>query len=172
MAQGRYHSTPMKDGESHDAYERRTWIERAHINDDGYVIVPMYATKNMMSEAAKFRSLKKKGQQTYTKHLVSGVRPTRDMVLNVEKGDIIQYPMYVPSDGKRGGSKRVQKFFPVIREWQGEANWLITDPEITEEVFLFTLETAGRSIGLGSFRFANNGVFGGFSVESFLFEDE
>jgi len=148
-------------------YEARTWRERLHVNDDGYVFVPPMAYKNCISEAAKYLGIPVpgKGKANYTKHFEAGVLVTEPLVLPVKKEDVKGMWLFVPADGKRGGGKRVDKCFPTINEWSGAVTFHIFDDIITEDVFLQHLEEAGKFIGIGSFRPRNNGYFGRFAVE-------
>ena len=74
--------------------------------------------------------------------------------------------LFVPSDGKRGGGKRVDKCFPVIHKWGGVAEYIIFDEIITEDVFKRVVEASGALIGIGRFRPRNNGFYGRFSGAS------
>jgi len=78
--------------------------------------------------------------------------------------------LFVPADGKRGSGKRVEKCFPVIPEWQGDLAFYILDETITEDVFRYHLEQAGKFIGIGFFRPRNNGYFGRFEVVKMTWE--
>ena len=173
MAQGKYVIEPKKDKELPKDYEERTWRFKMHYDKDGMVFVPQYALKNCLSEAAKFLSIQipGKGKSTYTKHFEAGVTCTDNMSLGILKDDVPSQHMFVPSDGIRGSNKRVIKFFPVIPEWKGTANFLILDDTITQDVFKLHLEQAGKFIGLGSFRPRNNGYFGRFSINLKKWED-
>ena len=168
ISQSRYHNTPKLDKEIPNDYEARTWKERLHVDKDGHVFIPPMAFKNCIAEAAKFLSIQipGKGKATYTKHFEAGILVTDALTLPDKKEDVQGEWLFVPADGKRGGSKRVEKCFPVIHEWSGEMTFFILDETITEPVFRQHLEAAGQFIGLGRFRPRNNGFYGRFSVES------
>jgi hypothetical protein len=91
------------------------------------------------------------------------------MPIGIKKDDVAGQWMHVPSDGKRGGSKRVMRCFPVIPEWNGEIDILVLDETITKDVLMEHLAEAGKFIGLGSFRPRNNGIFGRFTAELISF---
>lgn len=148
-------------------YEARTWRERLHINDEGNVFIPPMAFKNCVAEVAKFlaRQIPGKGKSTYTKHFEAGVLVTDGLTLPLKKDDVPGEWLFLPSDGKRGSGKRVDKCYPVIREWAGNVTFLILDETITQDVFREHLEEAGRFIGIGRFRPRNNGYYGRFKVE-------
>ncbi len=179
--QSRFHNTPKlgrgdaKTGtktESPADYEERTWFERAHINEDGFMFIPQMAFKNCLSEAAKYLSIQipGKGKTTYTKHFEAGVLVLKAMVLDVKKKDIGKQTLFVPSDGRRGSGKRVIRHFPVIQNWSGSVVYHILDDVITEEVFAQHMDDAGSFIGLGLFRPRNNGWFGRFKVNKIEWE--
>lgn len=138
-----------------------------HINKDGYMFIPPMAFKNCLSEAAKYKSIQipGKGKSTYTKHFEAGILVIDPLVLPIKGDDVKGVSLYVPSDGRRGGTKRVEKTFPMVPEWEGVVKFLILDEIINKEVFVSHLEDAGAFIGIGFFRPRNNGYWGRFSVE-------
>lgn len=178
MSQSRAIQVAKETGESHDAYEQRTWRERLH-TDKGRVIVPASALKNMLGDIAKFlgESIPGKGKATWTKHYEAGVMVVEPMVLNVATKDVQGERLFVPASGKRGDGKRVWKTFPLIPEgWQGQAQFLVMDPQIlgdldmhakdvAKSAFVRHLSHAGKFIGLGRFRPRNNGFYGRFAVD-------
>jgi hypothetical protein len=75
--------------------------------------------------------------------------------------------LYVPADGKRGGSARVDKTFPIIHEWSGTAELIVLDETVTGDILKHILVEAGKFVGLGRFRPRKNGFYGRFSVTNF-----
>lgn len=180
-SQSRFHNTPKLEKESNDDYEKRTWRERVHENDEGFIFIPPMAFKNCLSECAKYLSMQipGKGKQTYTKHFEAGVLVTEPLVLPVRKKDVegeinglcmIGEWFYVPARGDRGGKKRVWKCFPMIPSWQGDVIFYVLDDTITEKVFRYHLEQSGKFIGIGRFRPRNNGFYGRFEVVDLVVE--
>lgn len=167
-SQGRYFGDLRKDKESHKDYEERIWRERMHVNQDGFVIMPPMAFKNCLSEAAKYLGVQipGKGKQNYTKHFEAGVLVTEPAVLPIKRADVQGERLHVPADGKRGGTKRVEKIFGLIPSWSADITFHILDETITQEVFDYHLRQAGQFIGVGRFRPRNNGYYGRFNVES------
>lgn len=158
-------------GESHDAFEERTWRERLHTTPDGDVFIPPMALKNCLSEVAKFlsESVPGKGKATYTKHFEAGVLVVEPIMLGIQADDVESETLFVPADGRRGGGSRVWKTFPIIKEWQGDAEIILLDPILvdkTDKVHEY-LGHAGKFIGLGRFRPRNNGFYGRFDVLKF-----
>jgi hypothetical protein len=163
--------------ENHRDYEARTWRERLHVDQDGNVFIPPMSFKNCISEAAKFMSIQipGKGKATYTKHFEAGLLVMDAMTLPIKKADVPGEWLFVPSDGVRGSGKRVEKCFPVIREWTGKVQFVVLDETLLGEyrkdekgrsvtVFEHHLHEAGKFIGIGRFRPRNNGFYGRFDV--------
>lgn len=167
-SQGRHYSDAKLPKESADAYERRTWRSRMHVDSKGYVFIPPMSVKNCLSEAAKFLSLQipGKGKATYTKHFEAGVFVINPITLPIKAEDVLPEELFVPADGRRGSGKRVIKLFPYIREWGGEVEVIISDETITRDVLYQHFVEAGNLIGLGRFRPRNNGFYGRFAVKS------
>lgn len=179
-SQSRFHNAPKANKEADDEYEARTWIERLHVNDEGAVYIPPMALKNCLAEAAKYLSIKIPGKNsaTYTKHFEAGVMVVEPMILYPHKakepilkaqvrGDWI----FTPSDGVKGGGKRVRKCYPVIDAWAGVAEFLILDDIISETIFRKHLEQAGSLIGMGRFRARNGGYYGRFKIDKLSWND-
>ena len=171
-SQSKFYQVPKFDKERPDDYEKRTWRERLHVNKDGFVIIPPMAFKNALSEAARYLSIQipGKGKSTYTKHFEAGVMVVEPLILPIKKEDVQGEWLHVPSDGRRGGSTRVLKCFPLIQEWRGDVVFHVLDKTITIDVFKNHLEQAGQFIGLGRFRPRNNGYYGRFEVVNLIGE--
>lgn len=147
-------------------YEARVWRERCHTNKDGNIIIPPMVFTNSLKEAAKFLSIPIPGQArtTFTKHFEAGVLVTEEIVLPIKKVDVEGEWLFVPSDGRRGGTTRVEKCFPVIREWKAKVIYNIIDDIITQDVFEQVLRASGNLIGIGRFRPRNWGYYGRFTL--------
>jgi len=165
---GKHHQTPPLEKELPDAYERRTWRERAHYTADGFVKIPGNMIANCIRESAKFLSLQipGKGKSTYTKHIDAGIIIYDDIKTTVHKNDLQGDPVFVPSGGDPGGSRRVPKIFPIVNEWQGQIDILIVDEIITPNVLETVIKNAGLLIGLGTWRPRNRGMNGRFDLVS------
>jgi hypothetical protein len=167
-SQSRHHETEHLDKEASDAYELRTWRERMHVDEHGEVFIPPMSLKNCLAEAAKFLSvpIKGKGTATYTKHFEAGIMVVDPIGLGIKGQDVPREALFVPSDGRRGGGKRVTRFFGRIDHWGGEVEIKVLDETITKDVLELHLREAGSLIGIGRFRPRNNGYYGRFRVES------
>lgn len=173
-SQSRPTDSPKKPKETSDDHEQRTWRERIHSTADGQVFIPPMAFKNALSEIAKFLSIQipGKGKSTYTKHFEAGVLVMDSVPLGIKKDDVAGERLFVPSDGMRGGGKRVWKTFPLIPSWEGKVTFYVLDDTITEEVFERHLKEAGAFIGIGRFRPRNNGFYGRFRVKSMKWAEQ
>ncbi len=172
-AQSKYIDEAKTKNETHREFEERIWRERAHINTGGNMFIPPGAFKNCIAEAAKYKSIQipGKGKATYTKHFEAGILVLEPLVLPVNKGDIEPFRHHVPSDGRRGGTKRVMKLFPMVPSWGGVVTYTILDDLINEEVFTEHLVDAGQFIGIGAFRPRNNGWWGRFNVDDLAWKE-
>jgi len=173
-SQGKYHNTQKEDKELHADYEKRTWREKCHTDNSGYIIIPPMAFANSLKEAATYLSLQIPGQgkSKYTKNFQSGVLVYTPLVLDIKKENVTPEWIFVPSDGRRGGTTRVEKCFPLIQEWSGTVEYYIFDNIITKEVFEKVLRESGQIIGIGRFRPKNWGYYGRFIVEDIKWSQE
>ena len=171
-SQSRYHKEEKRDDESHADHRERTWKKHCHVNDDGNIIIPPMAFKNCLYLAAKFRSIKKIGKQTYTKHFKAGVGVLEPAVLNVTIDDVEPEWLFLNADGKSGGGTRVEKCYPLIKSWETTVVFHIFDDEIPRDVFALVLSEAGKFIGVGRFRPENGGFYGRFEVVKIEWEGE
>ncbi len=158
---------PKQPKEKHDTYEDRTWKHRTHTDEEGNIFVPALALKNALENAAIGVKIPGEGQATWTKVFKSGLMVFDNMPLGVHIDDIKGETLFVPSDGKRGGGKRVMKTFPVVPKWKTVATIYVTHPKITPDVLEGFLKDAGNFVGLLRWRPQNGGCYGRFSVEDF-----
>lgn len=167
-SQARHHNTPKLEevNESHAAHEKRTWREKLHTNKEELVFIPPMSFKRCLDATAKYLSINVpgKGSAKFTKHFEAGVMVTEPLVLLIKKGNVESEELFVPADGRRGGSTRVWKTFPIIQEWEGEVIFLVLDEIITKDVFKKHLDMAGKFIGIGRFRPEKAGYYGRFKV--------
>lgn len=165
-SQSRFYDVPREPRELPGAYEERTWRERCNVMEDGHIFIPPMAFKNCLSSVAKYMSVQipGKGKATYTKHFEAGILVTEGLILPDKKDAVQGEALHVPSDGRRGGGKRVKKIFPLIPNWKGEVTFCILDDIITREVFEEHLRNAGSYVGIGRFRPQNNGYYGRFKI--------
>ena len=176
-SQGKHYTeedAPRKPKELHDAYEQRTWRHRMHATKDGRVEIPGMAFANCIKAAAKRLKIQVpgKGRVEYTKYIEAGVMVMNGIVLPVRVDDVPCDRLFVPSDGRVGGGKRVMKYFPRIDEWGGKVTFYIFDDLITDDVFRQVLVASGMLVGIGRFRPENRGYYGRFSVPEIAWNDD
>jgi hypothetical protein len=201
-SQSKHYVKDANQGESQDDCYRRTWREHMHTDVKGEVFIPPTSIKNCLSEAAQFMSIPVpgKGKATYTKNFEAGIivakpiyifhsnlpKPLSAEVSAKTKQEWVPYmrdeveheALFLPSDGKRGGSKRVMKYYPVFPEWRGDAELIIVDETVLQTsardknrtVLQEVLEGAGQFIGIGRYRPRKNGYYGRFEILSFEIE--
>jgi hypothetical protein len=164
----RHHGTPKLNRELDKDYETRTWRERAHYDEQGRVYIPANMISSAIKASALYLSLKVpgKGNSTYTKNFKAGLIVLDGLYVGITKDELKSETLFVPSDGKSGGSKRVEKVFPIVPKWSGQIVAYIADPIITEDVFLQHLKVTGNFIGLGRWRPRNGGLYGRFAVKA------
>ncbi len=110
------------------------------------------------------------GKATFTKLFRQGIVAYGPFALTNHKGkeytikDVQPKPLSVPSDGKRGGPKRVVRWFPFLTEWQTTIEISVLDERITDEITREHLQAVGMFIGFGSMRVENGGLNGRFEV--------
>lgn len=167
-SQSRYYEPVKRERESPASVEERTWRERCNADTDGNLFIPPMAFANNIKQAASYLSISVpgKGMTKYAKFFESGVLVPEALQLPVKKDEVEGEWLMVPSDGKKGGNKRVKKCFPLIRQWSGKVTYYILDDIITEPVFRQTLDYAGNIIGIGRFRPTRAGYYGRFKVTS------
>jgi len=168
IAQSFYHDTPKLDREQPDAYETRTWKNKAHTDTDGNIFIPPMAVALCIKEACKFLNIKIPGRrnETWTKHFESGLMVSKPLYMGTNIKDARKSVIRCSSDGTVGGKSKVTRYFPTVDEWKGTTDVIIMDDLITKEIFSEVLATAGNLIGMGSFRVRNRGYFGRFEVVS------
>lgn len=177
-SQSRIPQTPKLDKETHEDYEKRTWREKAHSDEEGHIFIPAMAFKQCVDKAASMLGIQipGRGKATYTKHFLAGCIVENDIVITEDgkkailKDEVAAERIYANADGKRGSGKRVWRVFPTIPKWEGIARFVIFDDAITKDVFERHLTEAGKYVGVGRFRAENGGLYGRFSVEKFKWE--
>jgi hypothetical protein len=163
---------PEKPKEGKDAYEERTWHHRVHTDARGYVEIPSTAFTSSVKQAARRLQIQVpgKGKTQYTKYFEAGIDVPYGLTLPVTKQEILEKRLcdrlFVPSDGKPGGGKRVYRTFPRIDSWSGRVTFFVLDDMIREDVFTQVLRSAGLLVGIGRFRPENRGFYGRFQVVS------
>ena len=157
----------------HKEWEETVWQQRFHTNKKGEVVIPPMALKNAMVTATRYLGVKIPGggNRTFTKPFLSAVIPSspESPSIGIHIDDVDHEWLFVPSDGKKGGGKRVDKKFPIVGPgWEAQFTFNVLDQRITKEWFQKFLKTAGLLIGLGRFRPENGGYYGRFSIKNLV----
>lgn len=158
---------PFKPKEGKDEYENRNWMHRMHVTSDGFVEIPSTCFANTLKSAARRLQIQVpgKGKTQYTKYFEAGIDVASSLILDTKAADVPKDRLFVPSDGRPGGGKRVFRNFPRIDKWSGTVTFYILDDMINESVFTQVLRSAGMLVGIGRFRPENRGFYGRFSVK-------
>jgi len=161
-----YFEPDQQEGESAEKYEQRNALRRCHFDSDGSLYIPGMAFKYALTSAAKYQRIKKEnsGTETMTKHLEAGLLVTSNINLGLKAEDLEFEWFFVPTDGKRGGAKRIKKCFPTIRNWQSQLNIAVLDDNVTEEILTECVKRVGMFVGVGRFRPEKGGFYGRFQV--------
>lgn len=164
----RMHDEPKLPRETGDAYEERTWRQRAHVTPGGEVFIPPMSFKFGLDRAARMLGLQipGKGKATYTKFFESGVMVPPDPIVVAKADQMGREKVHCHANGVRGSGKRVWRFFPRLDSWAAPVNFIVVADEITPEVFRQVIDQAGLVVGVGRFRPENCGYFGRYRVNS------
>lgn len=176
-SQSALHDTPKLDREDYNDYDRRTWREHCTVNTEGIVCIPAMAFKQCIDTAAYKLGMKIPGRRgaTYKSFFASGFLCDHDVPiangkpLTKDAAELVA--IWADSQGKRGGSSRVQRRFPSFAKYSGEPEFTILDDLITADIFETHLRAAGILVGLGRFRAENGGTNGRFRVIKSHWED-
>lgn len=165
----RYHNVEKLKKESHADYDLRTWREHCTYDENGIVAIPAMAIK-MSLDSAAFKLKERvpgKGAKEWAGYFVSGVIPAaQHFSLDVHKDKVDFIDIWANADGKRGGSKRVMRRYPIVPKWKSTIVLDVIDDSIpTELVEKYLIET-GNLIGIGRFRPEKGGFNGRFVVKS------
>lgn len=164
--------TSIKEtGETHEAFEQRTWKERIHADASGQVYIPPIMMKKCMESVAQHLSetVPGKGKATFTKHFLRGIMITDPILIGVHIDDVKPIRLYVNADGKKGSGTRVWRIFCDIPEWGGHVVIHVLDPMLqghSDRIEIYA-EHAGTFIGLGRYAPRNGGHNGRFTVKNF-----
>lgn len=169
--QSRQHFADKEDKETHDAYEKRTWREKGHYDDQGNAYIPPMAFKGALANAAKMLAIPipGKGKSLYTKHFLAGVMVTDTLSLGVHKDKVEPQWLSCDPQGRKGGMG-VLRAFPHYEKWDGQIRIYVLDDTISKEIFEKVLREAGNFVGIGQFRPEKGGYFGRFELDSIKWE--
>ncbi len=162
--------------ESHEEFEQRIWNQKVHVTTDGQCYIPGSAISMLFVAAGTWEGEKVPGgggKATYTRRLKCGLAPDGAILLFKPDGspmtldDLECVTLFVPANGKQGNSTRVNRTFPVAREWVAKGAFYLFDEKLTEPVVLQHFKAGGMFVGFGSMRVENGGSNGRFFVTQF-----
>lgn len=165
---GKPHDTEKLPGESHADYDKRTYKERAHVDDKGFILIPAQAFKGAIDDAARAAGDKitGKGSSTWGKIVVGSTMIVTPLNTGTKIKDAPYVDVYCHSDGKKGGTAgRVWRRFPEVPPgWKGTLEIVCLDPSLPEDHLKKYISNAGLFGGVGTWRPKNGGGNGRFKL--------
>ena len=164
---------PKREKETHAEYDIRLWREHATFNDDNIACIPGMGLKMAIDEACKRLAIRvdERGRTLWTKFFLAGQICDYDVPLGVHKDDLESITIWANADGRRGGSKRVKRRYPYLRQWSGVARMSLLDLAIPIPIFERVAHEAGKLVGVGRFRPEVGGMNGRFAIDKFEWSD-
>jgi hypothetical protein len=152
--------------ESKNDYEKRTWMYRTHIDEDGQVIIPAAQFQFSIQGGAKYLNERIPGRnrETWTKHFMAGILVPDGIVLPERRETIQGLWLSMNPQGKREGGTRVPRRMPFVSKWAGDLTIHILDDLITEDILRRVIEHAGMFEGIGQNRPARGGSRGRYTL--------
>ena len=137
--------------EGHEEFDKRIWREKAHFTKDEDVFIPGVSFKLALDEVASMlnEKIKGKGNQTYGKIVSTATVAMSDLFIGVKKSDLKSITIFANLDGKRGGTVRGNRTFPIVPSWEGSVDFQIFNDELPAEVFERYMTQAGLLTGVG-----------------------
>lgn len=174
LSQSRQHEEERLEGESHDAYDKRTWRSKLNVSlNTGTVIIPQHGMHQAIIAAARYsgKQIPGQGKKTWTAKFTTGIAIADEIDLGIYPEDVGSIIISANSDGVRGSGKRVPRKFPMIHDWSVTFDTWILDPIITEAVWTEMISLTGMFIGVGRFRPEKGGQNGRFKVQQVEWKD-
>lgn len=176
-SQSRQHGSPALKSEAKDAYEMRTWKEKAHVTDTNTLGIPAMSFLQSVMEGAKYskRQIPGQGKATWTAKFKSGLMIVDQLIdTGIAMDDVNHVDVMCDAKGMTGSavSTRVLRRFPQVPAWNAKFDVWVMDPIITPDVFEEMVNIAGLFIGIGRWRPAmNGGMNGRFQIADLKWQD-
>jgi hypothetical protein len=140
--------------ESPDDYEKRTWMYRTHINDDGQIIMPAAQFQFSFQSGAKYLNERIPGRnrETWTKHFLSGLLIPDAIVLPERRETVKGLWLSMNARGQKGPGPRVMRRMPFVAKWADDLTINVLDDLITDDILRRVIQQAGMFIGVGQNR--------------------
>lgn len=165
--QSKHYEVPKLDGESHEDYDARTWLNHLHVQD-GTIHIPARALHSALVGGARYKGTKiaGAGNKQWTAKFQAGTAIFENADLGIRPEDLgPPIIIYANLDGRPGGRSRGWRRFPVINSgWQATFTVDILDPIVTQPIFIEMLTYGGLYIGIGQYRPQNMGTAGRFKI--------
>lgn len=167
---------PKNGKETPDAYEKRSWDKRIHLDSQGIPFMPAMSLKKCIEGAASYSGkIPGQGQATYTKPTKSGLLITDNIELRVGDRparfeDWEGEWLFLDAQGKNG-DKRVKRRMPRLSNWSAIAKIYVLNEVFSDEILEKILIDAGRFVGVGRFRPEKGGFYGRFTVQDLDISD-
>jgi len=166
----KHYDVEKLENEEPGDFEKRTWKQRAHYNEDGKVVISGYMIKTTLELAAKLLGKRVGGKKMGKglSHYLRLVRVEGDIITKLTEETITGKNAFVSANGQVGGGK-VSRTFPVVPKWEGVLTLVyptigkVLNPTTIMEHF----EIAGSCVGIGHWRpgAPSCGSYGRFNVE-------
>jgi len=153
-------------------YENRIFREKAHVNAEGFVVVPQTWIKRSLVETQRQNACPIKPPSAARKNATMKTQLNagffcEDCVVQYKgsgfkKEDLVPYRSIctIPSTG--GSIPVVRPMIPA--GWTVDIDFQIISPEVTESVLRELMTWVGIFAGIGEWRVSNGGQFGRFKV--------
>jgi hypothetical protein len=152
--------------ESNDEYEKRTWMYRTHVNEDGQIVIPAAQFQFSLQGGAKYLNerIPERNRETWTKHFMAGIMVPDGIVLPERRETIQGLWLAMNPLGRRGGGTRVMRRMPFVNRWAGDLTIHVLDDLITRDILKRVIEHAGMFEGIGQNRPGMGGQRGRFTL--------
>jgi len=162
---------PKEVKEKPEAYELRTWKEKAHWTAQGKFFIPAIQFLKALQSTASYLSEKipGKGQSTWAKNFRAGVTCFTEegiIVPEYTRENIPMIRVLCDAQGMKGGKggTQVPRVFPQIPSWEGDLSLVIIDSTIEPELLERYMRECGLLNGAGRWRPQNGGLNGRWEV--------
>lgn len=133
---------------------------------DGLFYIPSEHIRVALINAGGYMKSKVGNAKKSMKNIVAAMFMVSPEKISIPQFDEVDKRSAVNKNNKA----RVMVIRPKWQEgWRGEFTLVIDDNTMTKETVIELLNYAGRYVGIGSYRPANNGFFGRFEVEQIEF---
>lgn len=151
--------------ETSDEYQARTWRERAHYDEDGFLCIPARGVEKAIHNTARYTG-GNLGCGSWAGAVMRGVRVAGDAELkpHMTREDLVAHRWHSRRCGRK--TELFLRMFPMVEEWSATFRIIVSDYRLSQERLEDYLTLAGIINGLGIWRPQNGGNYGRFKVVS------